>query len=223
VSTPGDTFTFYGNVPFAFVGMDRSGDAVVGWTRNNDNSAQANIFDATPPSVTLSAPAGATTGQPAGFSAASSDLFSDVASIKWSFGDGSAGEGSALTHTYANPGVYTVTATSSDAVGNASSSSAQITVAAAAPAPHVNPPVVTAKCVVPHLTGLSSAAAKRRLLAAHCALGKVSISRRYKHAKRLVVSSQSVKAGKTLTAGTHVALTLKPPPPPPPHHKKHRH
>jgi hypothetical protein len=222
VSTPGDTFTVFGNVPFAFVGMNHSGDAVVGWTRNNDSSAQANIFDATPPNVTLSAPAGATAGQPVGLSAASSDLFSDIASVKWSFGDGGAGEGSALTHTYSNPGVYTVTATSSDAVGNVASASGQITVTAPQTPPVLSlnrSPIV--KCLVPRTTGLTSASAKRRLLAAHCALGKVSIAKRYRHAKRLVVSAQSVKAGTSVTSGTKVSLTLKPPPPPR-HKKSHR-
>ena len=69
--------------------------------------------------------------------------------------------------------------------------------------------------------GLTSAAAKARLLAAHRALGKVSIARRYKHIKRLVVSTQSAKAHTTLAAGTKVAVSLKPPPPPR-RKKKHR-
>jgi beta-lactam-binding protein with PASTA domain len=74
--------------------------------------------------------------------------------------------------------------------------------------------------VVPRLSGLTSVVAKRRLLAAHCALGKMSVARRYKRAKRLVVASQSAKAGTVLAACTQVAVTLKPPPP---RHRKKRH
>ena len=227
VRTPGDSFDVFLNVPSAFIGMDSAGDAVVGWSRSNDGSAQANIFDATPPTLVANVPAGATAGRPVSFSASAGDLFSAVGAPAWSFGDGSTASGSSPTHTYSTPGTYTVTTTVTDAVGNASSVSHQITVA---PAPIV--PCAAAgsgggcgprrvACVVPSLKGLTAAAAKARLLAAHCALGKVSIARRYKHAKRLVVSTQSVRAHTTLAAGTKVAVSLKPPPPPR-RKKKHR-
>ncbi len=74
-------------------------------------------------------------------------------------------------------------------------------------------------CLVPRLRGLSGAAARRRLLAARCALGKVSVSRRYRHARRLVVVAQGVRPGTQLARGAKVALTLKPSPP---RHKRHR-
>ncbi len=108
----------------------------------------------------------------------------------------------------------------------------QITVLPAPPLPPLIPCAVTssstggacpglqlAKCVVPRLKGLSGAAAKRRLLGAHCRLGKASVAKRYKHSKRLVVSTQSVKAGSARAFGTSVSVTLKPAPPP---RKKHR-
>ncbi len=69
------------------------------------------------------------------------------------------------------------------------------------------------RCVVPRLRGLSGAAAERRLLAARCALGKVTVSRRYRHARRLVVLAQGAKPGTRLAPGAKVALTLKPAPP----------
>lgn len=75
-------------------------------------------------------------------------------------------------------------------------------------------------CAAPRLTGMSKVSAKRHLLAAHCALGKVSIPRRYRHSKRLVVSAQSIKAGTRLAAGTKVTITLKPLPP---RHHNNRH
>jgi hypothetical protein len=75
------------------------------------------------------------------------------------------------------------------------------------------------RCRVPRLQGLSKSAAKRRLLAADCELGKVRIAKRYKHAHRLVVAAQSIKAGRQYRAGTSVSLTLKPAPP---RHKRRR-
>jgi len=96
-----------------------------------------------------------------------------------------------------------------------------------APANPANPapilaaaPVLVAHCVAPSLKGLTGAAAKRRLLAAHCALGKLSVARRYRHAKRLVVAAQGIRAGTVLAAGTHVTVTLGPPPRR--HKKRHR-
>jgi plastocyanin len=227
VSTAGDSFDVFANVPSAFIGMDSAGDAVVGWSRLNEGSAQANIFDATPPTLVANVPAGATAGQPVSFSAGAGDLFSAVGAPTWSFGDGSTATGSSPTHVFSTPGTYTVTTTVTDAVGNAGSVSHQITVApapivpCAASASGAGCGPLRAACVVPSLKGLTAAAAKARLLAAHCALGKVSIARRYKHIKRLVVSTQSVRAHTTLAVGTKVAVSLKPPPPPR-RKKKHR-
>jgi hypothetical protein len=73
-------------------------------------------------------------------------------------------------------------------------------------------------CVVPRLTGLSRTAALRRLLAADCKTGKVRVAKRYRHAPRLVVAAQSLKAGTLHPAATSVSLTLKPAPP----HKRRR-
>ena len=67
-------------------------------------------------------------------------------------------------------------------------------------------------CVVPLLRGLSTKAAKRRLQAAGCRLGRASVSRRHRHAKRLVVATQSFKAGTRLALDAKVAITLAPAP-----------
>jgi beta-lactam-binding protein with PASTA domain len=66
--------------------------------------------------------------------------------------------------------------------------------------------------VVPKLSGLSLAGAKRKLKAAHCKLGKVTKPRLKKSQKHrpLIVSRQSQKAGKQLAEGTAVSLTLGP-------------
>jgi hypothetical protein len=221
-------YGIFANVPSASVGMDGAGDALVGWEHAADHTVQARIYDATGPTLTPSVPASATAGTPASFSTTAGDLFSAVASTTWSFGDGASGEGTVLAHTFAKPGIYTVTVTATDAVGNATSASRQITVA-----PLVACPVSTAlvacphrlprgcggvacplapRCIVPRLKRLSRGAAKQHLRAAYCRLGKVSVARRYRHAKRLVVASQSVKAGSRIAAGASVAVTLKPAP-----------
>jgi PKD domain len=218
-----DSLAVFGNVPTATVAMDPAGDAVVGWTSLTDNVYRVRIYDATGPALSLTGPASITAGQSAAFSATASDLFSTVASTSWTFGDGSTGAGSAPAHVYAAPGTYTVTATATDAAGNATSSSRQITVVAApsaAPIPTAIAIDLPRKCVVPRLSGLSRAAASRRLSAAHCKLGAVHIAKRYRHAKRLVVSVQGSKAGKQLDVNAKVSITLKPAPPPK-SHKKH--
>jgi hypothetical protein len=232
LSAPGEQADYFitANVPAVAVGMDSSGDAIAGWERAGDHTIQARVYDVTGPTLSPSIPASATAGAPVAFSAAVSDPFSTVASTTWSFGDGATGEGTSPSHTYSGPGTYTVTVTATDAVGNATSESRQITVAprpvvvcadAASAAAGGCGPLRFSRCVVPRLTGLSSAAAKRRLLSARCKLGKVRVSRRYKHARRLVVAAQSVKAGSSLAAGAPVSLTLKPQPPPR-HKRRHR-
>jgi hypothetical protein len=227
LSAPGEKvdYFFTHGTPAALVGMDRAGDALVGWEHAADHTAQVRIYDATGPTLTPSIPTSATVGAPVSFSAAAGDLFSAVTSTVWSFGDGATGAGSALAHTYAKPGTYTVTVTATDAVGNVTTASGQITVIPALVACPVSatpvgdcPPIggcpgacpLPLRCIVPHLQGLSRSAAKRRLRAAYCRLAKVSVAKRYRHAKRLVVSSQSVKAGSRIASGASVAVTLKP-------------
>jgi PKD repeat protein len=220
------------NVPSAFVGMDSSGDAVVGWDNAEDSSVHADIYDASGPALKLEAPATATAGVPVTFKSIASDLFSGVASTSWSFGDGTSSEGTGPTHTFAKPGTYTVTVTATDGVGNVTATSSPIVVSV--PTPPLSACATAAgqagssctararpaACVVPKLLGLSRGAAAHRLLAAHCKLGKVTIAKRYKHAKHLVVAVQGVRAGSRLAAGASIAVTLKPPPP---HRSKRRH
>ncbi len=79
--------------------------------------------------------------------------------------------------------------------------------------------ILAPRCRVPRLEGLSKTAAKRRLLAADCKLGKVRVAKRYRHTRRLVVATQSAKAGTRHLPGTSVSLTLKPAPP---RHKRRR-
>ena len=69
------------------------------------------------------------------------------------------------------------------------------------------PPPPAKKCKVPKVVGLKLAKAKAKIVRAHCKVGKVrkkSSSRR----KKGKVIAQKPKAGKTLAAGSRVALTV---------------
>lgn len=65
------------------------------------------------------------------------------------------------------------------------------------------------QCVVPRLKGDSLNGARRALSRAHCSLGKVSTPR--KHHGALVVTTQSVQAGRKLANKAAVAVKLGPP------------
>jgi hypothetical protein len=85
------------------------------------------------------------------------------------------------------------------------------------PAPAATPPAtpvtatakktVVARCVVPKLTGLTLAAATKKLKTARCALGAVT-KKRAPRSKRGKVTAQKVAAKKSLAAGAKVALTV---------------
>jgi hypothetical protein len=77
------------------------------------------------------------------------------------------------------------------------------------PPPPPPPPPATA-CVVPKLKGSSLSAARKRIAAAHCALGKVSKPRVRKHHKlgKLVVGSTKPGVGTKLGADAKVAVKL---------------
>jgi hypothetical protein len=83
---------------------------------------------------------------------------------------------------------------------------------APAPAPAPAPVTVTVtapeRCVVPNLTGLTLAVARRMLRATNCALGTVTRKRTAK--KKLIgkVSGQRTAAGKRLAKGAKVAVTV---------------
>jgi hypothetical protein len=62
------------------------------------------------------------------------------------------------------------------------------------------------QCVVPRLRGDSLNGARRALGKAHCRLGKASAPR--KHHGALVVTAQSVRAGRKLAKGAAVAVKL---------------
>jgi hypothetical protein len=119
------------------LGVDGVGDAVAVFPLGNVNPTdlRARALDVAGPSVTgVTAPATATAGQSASFSATATDVWSAVTSYAWSFGDGATASGASPTHTYATPGTYPVSLTVTDAVGNSTTRTATTTVAAPVPA-----------------------------------------------------------------------------------------
>lgn len=74
--------------------------------------------------------------------------------------------------------------------------------------PKGTPKTPKAACRVPTLRGRTLAQARKRLRTAHCTLGRV----RGRHGRRLVVRTQTVRAGTRRPGGTRVGVTLAPRP-----------
>ncbi len=113
------------------VAIDAQGDGVFGFDTIDgaETLASASLLDAVGPLLTeLSIPATATAGRPVAFSVAPLDQLSGLGSTTWSFGDASAASGASVTHTFANPGTYTVAVTATDTLGNATTQTGEITV-----------------------------------------------------------------------------------------------
>ena len=116
----------------AGLGTDERGNYFVSWVRNDGakDVVEGAAFDGGAPSQdAVTVPATGTAGQSIGMSISASDVWSSF-TTSWDFGDGRSASGTAVSHTYAVPGTYTVTATTTDAVGNATSTSRVIQVAA---------------------------------------------------------------------------------------------
>ncbi len=112
------------------VAIDAGGNATVVWYRSDGQNeiVQAAGYDAGPPEMRgLSIPATGTVGVPVSFSASPFDVW-PLKSTEFSFGDGLAAPGTAVSHAYAAPGVYTVTATAVDAAGTPASGSGTIAI-----------------------------------------------------------------------------------------------
>jgi PKD domain len=121
------------------VALDGQGDGVFGYRYlEGEPLAAATLLDAAGPVLSgLSIPASATAGTPVTFAVSSADRLAAVAATTWSFGDGSSAEGASVAHTFATPGTYTVSVTSTDAEGNATTRSGSIAVLAPSTGPSV--------------------------------------------------------------------------------------
>lgn len=115
----------------ASVALDAAGDGVAAFIAGTGfgRPLMAAGLDATGPRIdAFAAPATIDQGARATFSASTSDLWSAVTGLDWSFGDGASASGGAVSHAFARAGSVPVTLTATDAVGNSSSRTATVTV-----------------------------------------------------------------------------------------------
>lgn len=96
--------------------------------RTDTDTITINVDDATPPTASLDAETGVGPGESVRFDASGSSDNVDIESYEWDFGDGTTGEGERPTHTYDEPGRYTVTVTVVDTSGNEATATERIVV-----------------------------------------------------------------------------------------------
>jgi PKD repeat protein len=115
------------------VAVDATGNAAAVWV-DQDTGLMTAEYDSTPPALTATVPSSGDAGTLVSMSASATDDWS-APGVAWDFGDGNAGTGAGVTHTYRRGGTYTVTATATDAAGNKTTKTASIEVAAVLPPP----------------------------------------------------------------------------------------
>jgi hypothetical protein len=101
--------------------VSRTGDALVLWGGTGPSGFQPHYapYDVAGPTLRkLRRPGRVVAGAPVSYQATVVDAWSPVATSSWTFGDGSTATGSTATHTYAEPGRYTLRFRATDAVGN---------------------------------------------------------------------------------------------------------
>jgi hypothetical protein len=111
--------------------LDPAGNGVAVWARDNgvNKIAQAIGYDRAGPLLrAVSIPTAGTVHQPLPFSVSPFDVWSALGPIYWSFGDGEAGSGATLRHTFGFPGVYLVSVTAADVLGNSSATTGTVTI-----------------------------------------------------------------------------------------------
>ncbi len=111
--------TMPGSIVPPAVAVDGQGNGIVVWTLPSEGKAvQAAGFDAAGPQLrSLHVPPRGEVGTPFHFAVSPVDVWSGVASTRWSFGDGGRANGRRLLHVYRHAGRYRVTVTSTDRLG----------------------------------------------------------------------------------------------------------
>ncbi len=111
--------------------MDSVGDGVVGFTTQGaEELPEVSLLDAGGPTLgNVSIPAIATAGAPVSFSVTPVDQVDPTPGVSWAFGDASTASGDTVTHTFADPGAYSVSVTATVAPGDSTTRTASIAVA----------------------------------------------------------------------------------------------
>ncbi len=115
--------------------MDSDGDGVVGFTiQGGEELPEVSLLDAGGPTLgNVSIPATATAGAPTSFSVTPVDQVDPTPGVSWAFGDASTASGDTVTHTFVDPGTYSVSVTATVAPGDSVMRTAAIAVAAPVP------------------------------------------------------------------------------------------
>ncbi len=206
---------------------DGDGSVVALWSASGRFRAAARDGGA-PRLDDTAVPSAAIVGAPVTLRASASDPWSSLAGpVLWDLGDGTAVEGDVVTHTFAAPGPVTVTARTSDALGNARARSFTVNVAPAAPAtpPPPAPPVplpapaagsppaaarpapAARRCVVPRIRrGSTLTRVRASLRKAGCRPGK-TVKTRSKTRRGRVVSIRG-KAGAKRALNARVTIVV---------------
>jgi heat shock protein HslJ len=80
------------------------------------------------PTAVISAPNESQVGQTNTYDGSGSTASAEITSYQWDFGDGNTAEGVSVDHAFAQPGVYTVTLTVTDADGQTGSATLEVTI-----------------------------------------------------------------------------------------------
>jgi hypothetical protein len=183
------------------------GDVVAVW-QSLDNqrliAVETTVYDRTAPKLSASIPASGRAGAALSFSATASDAWSSLGAISWSFGDRGSAGGLAATHTFAKPGVYQVTLTVGDAVGNAATKTQAVT---------IGPPLNVRAIAAPLIKVVKG----RALLKLSCpAVGpcqgaaKLGLKQTVKHGKKRAKKLVTIAHGRVnLRPGAHATVKLK--------------
>jgi hypothetical protein len=113
------------------VAADREGDAVAIWERHNGAGLQVQAagYAGAGPSVSLlPSPSMVLAGGDAAFTALPFEVWAPITAVTWTFGDGTSASGAETHHLFMTAGVYTVSATAGDALGNNATASTTIRV-----------------------------------------------------------------------------------------------
>jgi PKD domain len=103
------------------VTLDTDGDGAAVWARYNGQTfvVQGAGYDGSGPALDkLAVPASGVVGKRLTFAVAPTDVWAAVRTIRWRFGDGSAGQGRLIGHAYARPGRYAAQVTATDSFGH---------------------------------------------------------------------------------------------------------
>ena len=128
------------------VAFDAQGNAIAVWRRWNGSNdvIQGAGYDAAGPQLRqLTIPGGGTVGDTLSFAVAPLDVWTQVASVTWDFGDATSASGNQVTHAYRTPGSYGVIITATDSLGNVTIATRTITIRAA-PVRDLTAPVLSA-------------------------------------------------------------------------------